>query len=424
MTVPLGDVIKDQILIGNESQENLVGNENSEENQENHENIEENSQNQQNETSGSGENQSSSNNENSHQEENEQSQNLESNENQNSENGEKSGQEEYAVSPPLAKPILQSPRLAKYRMEEEDYNDSASNYSEKQSQTTQTDQMMTHVESIINSGKMPPPEQRDEVYEYVTEQIKESCRNRNYKRAAYFQIALDKLNERPPPRVIVDSNQAKIDNAHKQIRMINEKYDQMIQHKNAEIHSLTTQLQNNIDKEEQEYEEKWSSQEYMQQYNKPSKELLGLRKVENKYAQAGLWAEADATKSKADSLERLETEQARSRAVEDMRTGYEIMKTKHQKQLDGMEDYRRREIDLLELKRQKELKPWNLYLRRSDVINPTIRKSDTILYTPRQARYQVYGGTCTLNLGTLNFKQYVRIRPSTTRRSVRTQRRL
>ena len=425
MTVPLGNIINDTIMFGRENAQGDAVNQYSQENQNQNfqnQNFNENLQNYgpPNECSYPDSNADNG------------SQNVEekeeNNENISYDQNDENQEQDHDVAPPKIEQVTRSPRLAKYHVDD----DQISDYSDQTSQTTQTtqtnqpeqDPRMEQVEDIINYGHMPPDDERDSVYEYVTEQMKESCKSRNYKRAAYFQIALDKLNEKPPAKVIIDSNREKIEHAHKQIQLINEKYDQLIQHKNAEIHSLTSQLQANIDKEEQEYEEKCSSPEYIQQYAKPSKELLSLRKIENKYAQAGLWAEADATKTRADSMERKETQAAREKAVENMRIGYETMKARHQKQLDGMEDYRKREINALEMKRQKELNHWNMYMKRSDVINPTVRKSDTILYTPRQVRYPVHAGTCTLNVGTINFKQYVRIRPNTSRRSPRTPRRL
>ena len=79
-------------------------------------------------------------------------------------------------------------------------------------------------------------------------------------------------------------------------------------------------------------------------------------------------------------------------AEEDMRIGYETMKKK--------------ELKLLKLKRN-----------RDDVVNPTIKKTDAVLFTPRQVMASLNTRTCTLNVETLKLRQFIRVKQSNTQRA-------
>ena len=96
---------------------------------------------------------------------------------------------------------------------------------------------------------------------------------------------------------------------------------------------------------------------------------------------------------------------------------FEAMAERHQKLIDGLEDFKVKELQLIELKKSRELQRWEMLFKRKDVQRPALKKSEKLLIRPKQVRYQVNTGSCSLNLGTLQMNSLIGTKsPQTTPR--------
>lgn len=293
----------------------------------------------------------------------------------------------------------------------------ASNYNYNYSSEDDIDfeQFEAFISELADHKRLPPEDYVDAVEEYITQCLPKAIETRNYKEASRYQKAHQNLEilMKSQAEEITYQSKEKLQFAQRKIKDINDKYDMQIRRKYAEFNVLKNNLNEKFAQEDQEFEEKWNSPQQLTPFTKPSRQLLDLRLVEQKYAEAGMFDEADGIKSRADKLEAEETREARRQLMVEMQRAYELLKANQKKQMDGLNSYKEREINNLELKRQRDLRGVERYASRPDIANPPPKIRDAKLFKPRQKRYDIEQKSYTLNLGKFNLKQV--IHPETAR---------
>lgn len=99
----------------------------------------------------------------------------------------------------------------------------------------------------------------------------------------------------------------------------------------------------------------WSLPDTMQQFSKPSSQLLNLKRQQRQLALAHDFEQAKHLKSIAEELEKQETEAARARAVETMKIAYQNLLEKQQREKECLLKNNERKEQQIEAEYQKEL---------------------------------------------------------------------
>ena len=216
----------------------------------------------------------------------------------------------------------------------------------------------------VLSKKVPPTDSsltRD-LFEYAKLKNEEAIDNEEYDLAGKLDTAVSILAKAiQQDHVSYDSIQksqaikSRLETVEQNKKRITEVYEQKKEAHNADTQKRMEILESEHQREIQNFEAEWSSPEAMQQYTKPSAQLLHLRRTQRQLALAHDFTQAKHVKSIAEELEAKETKEARERAAEAMKASYMQLMAKQQKEKDCLILNSERKAQLLETEYQKEM---------------------------------------------------------------------
>ena len=119
--------------------------------------------------------------------------------------------------------------------------------------------------------------------------------------------------------------------------------------------------------EMKEFEEQWGNPANLIQYNKPSSQLLFLRKQQKRLALAKQFQEAKRVKLNADKLEKTETVNAEVKAITAMQLAYEKLKEKQAKEVECFKEHETRTRQYLQGERRKSIEPLELLIKQLEI---------------------------------------------------------
>ena len=132
-------------------------------------------------------------------------------------------------------------------------------------------------------------------------------------------------------------------------------FDQKMEYHKKDTQRRLETLEQEQQQELENFEQQWSSAEAMQQYSKPSKELLNIKRRQRQLALAHDFEQAKYLKSLAEELQQKETEAARKRAAEAMKASYLVLLNKQEKERECIIANSERKAKRMETEYQKEL---------------------------------------------------------------------
>ena len=132
-------------------------------------------------------------------------------------------------------------------------------------------------------------------------------------------------------------------------------YEQKMDYHKRDTQRRLEQLEQEHQQELESFEQQWSSPEAMQQYTKPSKQLLTIRRRQRQLALAHDFEQAKYLKSIAEEMEQKETEEARKKAAEAMKASYLVLLNKQEKERECIIANSERKAKKMESEYQKSL---------------------------------------------------------------------
>lgn len=221
--------------------------------------------------------------------------------------------------------------------------------------------------------KAPPLEATQPTLKYAAYRVEECVNAQDYDKATIYESSIDYLHticDRTAYEEAIErekqENKERLEKAKSTVDELIKKWDEEMK-KQAENHNkLLEALKQRNQQELDEFEQKWQNEEFLAQYNKPSARLLSMRSIEQTFAAAKLFDRAKEAKKQADELQKVETEEQRRRAMEDMKVQYDTIIAKQENALDCFSQWSEREKTNMELKREKELYGWRMLIKRME----------------------------------------------------------
>lgn len=147
----------------------------------------------------------------------------------------------------------------------------------------------------------------------------------------------------------------KMSSARTNLENIAKEWEERIGQCEKEIKEKMAALEEDHDREMQQFERNWADPVYLEPFNKPSGRLLLLRQREQQYAIARDFESAAEVKRQADALQDEETKLARDRAVVAMRLQFASIEMRQARELQCAKEYARQKVERLTKKRDLQL---------------------------------------------------------------------
>lgn len=207
---------------------------------------------------------------------------------------------------------------------------------------------------FLEKGKLPPQENRMQLVQYVQRQKVNAVVQNKFVEAAKFQGISQQLNQALIEAQFQDQNQQKIDALELKLDETKDR----ISHFNKETTELTKDLQEKLtqrryqlethqEEELNKFEDQWNDEEFLVKFAKPSSYLLQVKKIERSLVLTKNFERAEDYRKKVNELEKEESEGAQRRAETEMKKLYQKILKKHETELEQLEDYSKRTLDLL-----------------------------------------------------------------------------
>ena len=208
-------------------------------------------------------------------------------------------------------------------------------------------------------------------------------------------------------------SQSKAQKAREKINEITNKYNQQIKDMEENHKRMLENINYKNQMEIEEFEAKWNKPETLAQYNKPSLRLINLKTIQQNFASAKMFDHAKEVKKQVDELQQQETEEARRRAINDMRLQYDTLLKKHQNSVECFNQYTNKERINIENKREKELIGWNIMLKYNENPGTTTKPRTQVGVTQSIAsrplkKTKIANPTLQLSIGTLSMKNIIK----------------
>ena len=239
---------------------------------------------------------------------------------------------------------------------------------------------------FINKKELPPLELKQKVFQLLDRLRIDAATNRYYKEAGKYQQITKDLQQ----RFLVEQEMEQIRstsrrkdstrfNMESKLGSTCRQYDREIEaykHKRyEELNKLKKQHQLQI----HEFTEKWKDSKHMQEFSKPSPQLLQLRQIERKQVILGDYEAADITSQRANALEKEETKKANERAISKMKMDYNNLLKKQEAEIDNFNTRTQLQIQALETQKENQAETLNTCIRLSQPFpRPQQRKSRKI----------------------------------------------
>jgi hypothetical protein len=148
-----------------------------------------------------------------------------------------------------------------------------------------------------------------------------------------------------------------IDERHEKLNRdlvaLEEKWDDRITKHKERSELRLREIQSRHKLEIEEFREKLKSTEFLKRFSHPSPDLLRIREREKNYAIAKQYRDALKEKSRGDKLQSNEEKHNQELFRRQVRIEYNHLRKAHAKELRGLEDFDKKVLDELEVKRQE-----------------------------------------------------------------------
>ncbi|OHT12986.1 hypothetical protein TRFO_16937 [Tritrichomonas foetus] len=284
--------------------------------------------------------------------------------------------------------------------------------------------------NLIENHEIPPPEIQREVLCMMKKESVHCIVTENYDRAEaieestvylrqYMQAEFSTIKAEQDKIAI----EKRIEKVKKEIKLENAEWDQVLKSFKEEQKKMRKVLLKQHQEEQIKYEEKWAEPNMMIPFNKPSSQLLQLRKQQKSLALTKKFTEAKALKAKADQLQKLEAADAEKRAIAAIRNGYQILLDKQKRELECFDEHERRSYTYINSEKMKLIEPLeklyrSLNITKEDRIDPhtmskrEVKKDERLPQaTPRSKKtyneFRTTEDTSKLNLNGVKLRRFV-----------------
>ncbi|OHS93104.1 hypothetical protein TRFO_40589 [Tritrichomonas foetus] len=230
------------------------------------------------------------------------------------------------------------------------------------------------IDRLLDTKKLPPKEMHKSLIVYLKKNIFKNIIDQDYDEAERLKTAQDLLlaetnivcNDQEKKSIVksieqrIESTKDKLHESKKQWKL---KFDNF----EIEIQNKLQELQIKHDEEIENFEKTWNSQEVLLQFNKPSAQLLEIRKLQRTKALSGDFSGAKDLKARGDRLEKEETKRAETRATNAMKAAYSKLLEKQKRELEYANQNWNHQRSIIEIEKDQEIHSIELTLKQLQI---------------------------------------------------------
>ena len=292
--------------------------------------------------------------------------------------------------------------------------------------------------AILKKRQKPDPEMYMDVLAYAKKRLAIATINEDYDSCedmntcvTFLEQNMDKSASNQPVITIP----MRIEQTKQNIANINKKYDKLRKNFEEERKLKLKEIEANNEAEMQQLEEQVASPEFLHQFDKPSSQLLHIRKMQKVKALQKDFKGAKELKTIGDNLEKKEVEEAKKKIIVKVQMMTNRLREKQENaMLCAMQNWERQRTEL-EQEREAQLDPYqHLLSQMENNGHQSLKYSIKSRGVPRQMTASApispsvtprtmkkvhnykYNGQRTLNLSNLEPQKYVRPKTSKSQR--------
>ncbi|OHS97238.1 hypothetical protein TRFO_36556 [Tritrichomonas foetus] len=153
---------------------------------------------------------------------------------------------------------------------------------------------------------------------------------------------------------------------------VKQKYQDQIKNAKQERQKALCYAQDQHEKQNQEFRQKWQDPAFLSKFKKPSQELLQLRFIEKKLALSKYYDEAKEKKLLADKQQKIEEKKMQENIEEEMKKEFFKLKEEQYQELNKISVHYESMITSIGLQRDKEVQSIEYALRQMEIKKNTI----------------------------------------------------
>ena len=247
----------------------------------------------------------------------------------------------------------------------------ASGSRKRQDDEEEQDERVVAYKDLVNHGKQPPPHLVAPVQQMLYHAYVRAVQTENYDEGIKIDRAMRMngcfLEERLETERRNEQRQAimaRLNQAESDYRDKENEWKNIMETFRKEQKQMRAELQQKHEQEEDEFAEVWGNPENFIEFNKPSPNLLALRKAQKEYAMGRDFESAKNIKMEADKLQKIETEEAERRALQAMMLAHQKLEFRQQREIKCFEERERRTELFITTERDQELVPLQMLIKQ------------------------------------------------------------
>lgn len=217
---------------------------------------------------------------------------------------------------------------------------------------------------LIMQGIIPPDNLKKDVLSLIKAQSVNAIMDEDYDFAEHLEECSQMIRcvmhteQYQSKREKVDKTiEQRLSKARQELEEENEEWDNVLynflESQNQEKEALIKKHQ----EARELYQDQWRDPAMMIPFNKPSTRLLQLRKIQKSLALTKKFAEAKRIKMQADDLALIEAEDAKRRAYDVIRKGYQTLLEQQAKEIECFDEHQRRSENYILLEKMRLTEP-------------------------------------------------------------------
>lgn len=219
-----------------------------------------------------------------------------------------------------------------------------------------------YLQRFEEQGKLPDPDKRTQVLQYIQRQKVNSVVSNDFINAAHLQQVSRKLIQAINVAELgdvqarkMDALEEKLQETLQRLHEFQQQTDEMIKNERERLTIKREDLLNSQEQNLNSFEDHWNDEEFLMRYAKPSSVLLQAKRIERTLVIAKDFEGAEYYKKKVADLEKQESHEAQKRAEREMKKHYRKLTLKQEEDLDAFDAYAKAQLEQLARDREAQL---------------------------------------------------------------------
>ncbi|KAK8892071.1 hypothetical protein M9Y10_029293 [Tritrichomonas musculus] len=223
------------------------------------------------------------------------------------------------------------------------------------------DEILDQINIMMKEKKLPDECYHQPIRNYISRFQLDAAERGDYKKAEELETYLETLTDLLNQDDSESREKMRKEQVEEKIRKVKERHEAFLSDWNAEREKKLQEqeqtqkaMEDRHQKEIDLFQAECNDQVFIQRYNKPSQNLINLRKAENQFAMAKLFDRAKHLKKQADDLQQVETKEAEKKMSDAVMIRYQAISERQEREKECLEQHNQSILELLDRKKEKE----------------------------------------------------------------------